>query len=181
MRLALVLLPLCYGFIPTQPRRPSQLSVTRQQAEEWVQDVVDEVISQSSTHREDDPYHAAAAAADDDAGARLAAMDADARVAALERDLARQGEELKAARNDARILRRRMAELADENQKLKARPPAPLEEARGLVDKLVAHAAPSVAAPKPESGSNSRLERFRRAREADTPFRVPPGPFAFDI
>ena len=67
MRLALVLLPLCYGFIPTQPRRPSQLSVTRQQAEEWVQDVVDEVISQSSTHREDDPYHAAAAAADDDA------------------------------------------------------------------------------------------------------------------
>ena len=87
MRLALVLLPLCYGFIPTQPRRPSQLSVTRQQAEEWVQDVVDEVISQSSTHREDDPYHAAAAAADDDAGARIAAMDADARIAALEASL----------------------------------------------------------------------------------------------
>ena len=78
-------------------------------------------------------------------------------------------------------LREKLRNLWDENQKLKARPPAPLEEARGLVDKLVAHAAPSAAAPKPESGSNSRLERFRRAREADTPFRVPPGPFAFDI
>ena len=32
-----------------------------------------------------------------------------------------------------RLVRRRMAELADENQKLKARPPAPLEEARAAV------------------------------------------------
>ena len=27
----------------------------------------------------------------------------------------------------------------------------------------------------------ARRYRVRRAREADTPFRVPPGPFAFDI
>ena len=74
-----------------------------------------------------------------------------------------------------------MAELADENQKLKARlqqpQPSP-EEARGRVDNLVARAAPSGGAA---TASNARLERFRRAREADTPFRVPPGPFAFDI
>ena len=116
----LALLPLCHGWLQTArpPPRLSPLSATISPPhaeddwhtpEEWVNEVVDEVIAQSSTHCEDDPYHAAAdAPAADDAGARLAAMDADARIAALEERLARQGDELKAARRDARTTRRRL-------------------------------------------------------------------------